>query len=62
VTARIVPGGKGDFIVAAHDAPGAAPGAAPWRLWDKRKMRDEFPDEDELVAALRALQVVAPEE
>jgi predicted Rdx family selenoprotein len=39
-----VAGGRGDFIV---DVDGR-------RLWDKRRMGDEFPDEAELTARIAA--------
>lgn len=41
---ELVPGGRGDFIVTVDGE----------RVWDKRAMGDEFPDEERLVAQLRA--------
>lgn len=38
-------GGRGDFIVTADGR----------ELWNKRQMGNEFPDDDAIVAALRAL-------
>ncbi len=41
-TVELVPGGRGDFIVSAGDQ----------RLWDKRKMGDEFPESAAILEAL----------
>jgi len=43
-TTELVPGGRGDFVVTVDGE----------RVWDKRAMEDEFPDEERLVARLRA--------
>lgn len=39
---ELVPGGRGDFIVSAGEQ----------RLWDKRKMGDEFPESAVILEAL----------
>lgn len=41
-TVELVPGGRGDFIVSSGDQ----------RLWDKRKMGDEFPESAVILEAL----------
>ena len=40
---KLQSGGRGDFIVTADGR----------ELWNKRQMGDEFPEEDDIVQALR---------
>lgn len=42
---ELIKGGRGDFIVKAAGSV----------LWDKHKMGNQFPDESEVVEALRRL-------
>lgn len=40
---ELVPGGKGDFVVTFANT----------KLWDKRRMGDEFPEHDQVIDKLR---------
>lgn len=44
---EIQPGGRGDFIVKVDGK----------ELWNKRKMDDEFPEEDAIVDRIRNVKV-----
>lgn len=40
---QLQPGGRGDFIVTVDGK----------QLWDKRRMDDEFPEDEQILAQLR---------